>query len=88
MATKKSKKKAAKSGRAATKKAASKRAATKKPTAKSRAKKSSAVGVHPVVHWEIQSQMPDRLHKFYAEAFGWKVNANNLLALHGNCGLT
>jgi predicted enzyme related to lactoylglutathione lyase len=77
MATKKSKKKAAKSGRAATKKAASKRAATKKPTAKSRAKKSSAVGVHPVVHWEIQSRTPERLHSFYAEALGWKIDADN-----------
>jgi predicted enzyme related to lactoylglutathione lyase len=30
-----------------------------------------------IVHWEIQSQMPDRLHTFYADAFGWKVDANN-----------
>jgi predicted enzyme related to lactoylglutathione lyase len=30
-----------------------------------------------MVHWEIQSQMPERLHKFYAEAFGWKIDAKN-----------
>jgi predicted enzyme related to lactoylglutathione lyase len=33
--------------------------------------------VHPVVHWEIQSQKPEVLHGFYREAFGWDVNANN-----------
>jgi predicted enzyme related to lactoylglutathione lyase len=61
-------------------KKAKKKAAPRRAPAK-KAKKSAArkVAAKPtaVVHWEIQSQMPDRLHKFYAEAFGWKVNANN-----------
>jgi hypothetical protein len=30
-----------------------------------------------VVHWEIQSQSPDALHRFYADVFGWEVNAKN-----------
>jgi predicted enzyme related to lactoylglutathione lyase len=46
-----------------------------------KAKKSAArkAGARPnqMVHWEIQSQMPERLHRFYAETFGWKVDANN-----------
>ena len=77
MATKKRKTKAGKPGRGATKKAASKRVAAKKSAAKRRATKSSAARVHPVVHWEIQSRNPERLHSFYAEAFGWKIDADN-----------
>jgi predicted enzyme related to lactoylglutathione lyase len=65
-AKKKSKKAApAKKGRAPAKKA--KKSAARKAAARPNA----------VVHWEIQSQMPEKLHKFYAEAFGWKVDANN-----------
>jgi uncharacterized protein len=30
-----------------------------------------------VVHWEIQSKDPDKLHHFYADVFGWKIDANN-----------
>ena len=30
-----------------------------------------------IVHWEIQSQSPEKLHDFYAEVFGWEVDANN-----------
>jgi predicted enzyme related to lactoylglutathione lyase len=29
------------------------------------------------VHWEIQSQNPTKLHKFYGEVFGWTIDANN-----------
>jgi predicted enzyme related to lactoylglutathione lyase len=66
-AKKKSKKKAApaKKGRAPAKKA-------KKSAARKAGPRPNAV-----VHWEIQSQMPEKLHRFYAEAFGWKVDANN-----------
>jgi predicted enzyme related to lactoylglutathione lyase len=31
----------------------------------------------PVVHWEINTKDPARLHEFYAELFGWKIDANN-----------
>jgi predicted enzyme related to lactoylglutathione lyase len=66
-AKKKSKKKAApaKKGRAPAKKA--KKSAARKASARPNA----------VVHWEIQSQMPERLHEFYADTFGWKINADN-----------
>ncbi|MGD0528440.1 MAG: VOC family protein [Polyangiaceae bacterium] len=30
-----------------------------------------------MVHWEIQSQSPDKLHGFYADVFGWTIDANN-----------
>lgn len=31
----------------------------------------------PVVHWEINARNPSSLHKFYADLFGWKIDANN-----------
>jgi predicted enzyme related to lactoylglutathione lyase len=69
------------------KKKAKKKAAPRRAPAK-KAKKSAArkvpvranavpVRANAIVHWEIQSKMPDRLHKFYAEAFGWKIDASN-----------
>jgi predicted enzyme related to lactoylglutathione lyase len=61
----------------AKKKAAARRAPAKKAK-KSAAKKATPRAIaNAVVHWEIQSKMPERLHKFYADAFGWKVDANN-----------
>jgi hypothetical protein len=30
-----------------------------------------------VVHWEINARDPKALHGFYAELFGWKINADN-----------
>ncbi len=30
-----------------------------------------------VVHWEIQSKHPEKLHAFYTAALGWKIDANN-----------
>ena len=33
--------------------------------------------VHQVVHWEIQSDNPETLHRFYAEALGWAIDTNN-----------
>jgi predicted enzyme related to lactoylglutathione lyase len=59
----------------ATKKAAPRRAPAKK--AKKSAARKALAPINAVMHWEIQSQMPERLHRFYAEAFGWKVDANN-----------
>lgn len=50
--------------------AAPKRAVAKRPAAR----KSSAP---QIVHWEIQSKAPDSLHRFYADVFGWKIDANN-----------
>ncbi|MGB2695146.1 MAG: VOC family protein [Dehalococcoidia bacterium] len=31
----------------------------------------------PVVHFEIQGKDAKRLQEFYAELFGWKIDANN-----------
>jgi uncharacterized protein len=77
MATKKSKKKAAVTARKA-KPAARKAAPARAPAKRGRAaKKSTQARVHPVVHWEIQSTVPTRLHDFYSQAFGWKIDANN-----------
>jgi predicted enzyme related to lactoylglutathione lyase len=72
-AKKKSKKKAAPAtkGRAPAKKA--KKSAARKAAARPNAPNAP----NAMVHWEIQSQMPERLHDFYAEAFGWKIDANN-----------
>jgi predicted enzyme related to lactoylglutathione lyase len=65
-----------------------KAAAAKKPAKKAAARKSAprraAAAAAPkkpsgpqIVHWEIQSQSPDQLHRFYSDVFGWKVDANN-----------
>lgn len=72
MAAKKGSKKAKKAGKA---KAAPKRAAAKRPARKAAPAKAKAK--HPVVHWEIQSMDPGRLHSFYTNVFGWKIDTNN-----------
>lgn len=58
-----------------------KRAAAKKPAAKKAAPKRAAAAPKKagpsIVHWEIQSTTPDKLHTFYADVFGWKIDANN-----------
>ncbi len=72
MAAKKGSKKAKKAGKA---KAAPKRAAAKRPAR--RAAPAKAKAKHPVVHWEIQSMDPGRLHSFYTNVFGWKIDTNN-----------
>src|SRR3981189_873034 len=33
----------------------------------------------PVVHFEIVGQDADKLHAYYAELFGWEIDANNPL---------
>jgi len=58
----------------AAKRAVAKSAASKRPAAKKAAPKGPA---HQVVHWEIQSKNPNRLHGFYRDAFAWKVDTNN-----------
>jgi predicted enzyme related to lactoylglutathione lyase len=74
MAAKKTKKSAAKKP---AKKAAPRKAAAKKAAPKRAAARTAKQAGPSIVHWEIQSQMPDKLHTFYADAFGWKVDANN-----------
>jgi predicted enzyme related to lactoylglutathione lyase len=81
-------KKANKPARNPAKRAAAKKPASRKPAAKASRKaasptRTSARKAAPkasgpqIVHWEIQSQNPDQLHRFYADAFGWSVDANN-----------
>jgi predicted enzyme related to lactoylglutathione lyase len=82
------KKQANKPARKPAKRAAAKKPASRKPAAKASRKAASPartsarkatpkVSRPQIVHWEIQSQNPDQLHRFYADAFGWSVDANN-----------
>ena len=32
----------------------------------------------PVVHWELWSQDPDKASEFYAKAFDWNINAQEM----------
>jgi len=75
MATKKSKKKSVKRAAPKAAKKVAKRSAVKKSAARRPA--AASAPRHPVVHWEIQSKMPERLHEFYGEIFSWKIDANN-----------
>ncbi len=68
VAKKVAKKPAAKAAKSLAKRPAAK--AARKPPAKRPAK-------HQVVHWEIQSQAPEKLHSFYADALGWEIDTNN-----------
>jgi predicted enzyme related to lactoylglutathione lyase len=71
--TKTTKKKAA-----APKRSAPKRSAAKKPAKKAAARSApKAKAQHQIIHWEIQSQNPALLHRFYADAFGWIIDASN-----------
>jgi predicted enzyme related to lactoylglutathione lyase len=75
-ATKKPAKKIAKKAAAKpAKKAAAKAAAPRRAAARKTAPKKPSGP--QIVHWEIQSESPDRLYSFYADAFGWKIDANN-----------
>jgi predicted enzyme related to lactoylglutathione lyase len=65
MAAKKSAKKTAKKGAGKTARKSASKAAKKK------------AATFEVVHWEIQAKNPGKLHKFYAGALGWKIDANN-----------
>ncbi len=74
---------AMKAMKAPAKKAPAKKAAAKKAPAKAPARKAARKApppkgaAHPIVHWEIQAENPEVLHKFYAEALGWVIDANN-----------
>jgi predicted enzyme related to lactoylglutathione lyase len=89
------KKKAAPARRAAPKrKSVARRSAprTAKRPAKAAPKKPAGPRVHSIVHWEIQSQAPERLHRFYADALGWAIDTNNpmnygLVASKGTDGI-
>jgi predicted enzyme related to lactoylglutathione lyase len=72
--TAKATKKTAKPARKPMAKAAPKKAAAPKRAA---ARKASKPAGPQIVHWEIQSQSPEKLHGFYADVFGWDVDANN-----------
>jgi predicted enzyme related to lactoylglutathione lyase len=81
MATKKTKKKSRKvaSAKPAAKKAvkkAAKRSVARKSAARKPAPKPRGAA-HQVVHWEIQSKTPEKLHEFYGGVFAWKIDANN-----------
>jgi len=79
------KKAAKKKSKAVVKKAAPKKAAPKKkaPPKRAAAKRAPAPPKKPagpryqIVHWEIQSTQPERLHGFYRDVFGWEINADN-----------
>lgn len=34
---------------------------------------------NPVTHWQILTRQPEKLEKFYAELFGWKISGDNPL---------
>src|SRR5262249_52746810 len=65
--------------KAAPKRAAKKAAPKKAPKSPRATAAPRALKPPPnaVVHWEIQSQDPTALHRFYTEAFGWKIDADN-----------
>jgi predicted enzyme related to lactoylglutathione lyase len=76
----KAKKKAARPTRSPSKPVAKKTARPAKKaarTAKRAPARKSTSTRHPIMHWEIQSQDPKRLHDFYAAALGWVIDANN-----------
>lgn len=53
-----------------------KRAAAR-PRGGARRRTAKAAAGHPVVHWEINARDPKALHRFYADLFGWKIDADN-----------
>ncbi len=70
----------ASASKASPRKAVSNASAAKAPPSKSEKAEKPAkkpAQANEMVHWEIQSQDPTKLHKFYADAFGWKIDANN-----------
>jgi predicted enzyme related to lactoylglutathione lyase len=74
------------------KKATKARASSKRVAKRSTRKAPKKTHRHQVVHWEIQSQNPRILHRFYADAFGWEVDANNpmeygMVASGGRAGI-
>ncbi len=82
MATRKASRKRKTTGKAKTaarvKATAGKRASPKRaPARTARPRRPAVSAINEVVHWEIQSQQPERLHRFYADALGWKIDTDN-----------
>jgi predicted enzyme related to lactoylglutathione lyase len=75
MAAKKIAKKGGK--RAAPKKAAKKPAAPKRSAKRAPAKAKKTTAGPAVIHWEIQAQDAKKIQRFYADLFGWKIDAAN-----------
>ncbi|HEY3817245.1 MAG TPA: VOC family protein [Polyangiaceae bacterium] len=73
-ASSKTKSKPAKAAKPARRAAAKKAPPPKRAAARKAPKKPSGP---QIVHWEIQSQSPDKLHRFYSDVFGWSIDANN-----------
>ncbi|HEX8950942.1 MAG TPA: VOC family protein [Polyangia bacterium] len=71
---KKKSKASAKAKPAAKKKAPAKRAAAKRAAPKQAAPKKAAPAV---VHWEVQARDLPRQQQFFADLFGWTIDANN-----------
>jgi predicted enzyme related to lactoylglutathione lyase len=80
---------AMKGAKKASAKKAPKAKKTKAPKAKAKAprkaparkaapkKKTKKASVPSVVHWEVQAKNPAKQQQFFAELFGWEVDANN-----------
>jgi predicted enzyme related to lactoylglutathione lyase len=51
-----------------------KKPAAKKPAPKKATKKAARPAV---VHWEVQAKDPGKQQRFFADLFGWKIDANN-----------
>jgi uncharacterized protein len=48
------------------------------PAKKRRAAKAKTLAATPaIIHWEIQAQDAARVQRFYADLFGWKIDAAN-----------
>jgi predicted enzyme related to lactoylglutathione lyase len=83
MAAKKTKKRAPQAKGRVAKKTAKKSAkkpakkASKRTAKRVTAKKTARGRLPEIVHWEVQSQDPAGLQRFYADVFGWKIDANN-----------
>jgi predicted enzyme related to lactoylglutathione lyase len=75
MAAKKKAKKAAAKKKAAPKRKAA--PAKKRAAAKTAGAPRPAPAANTIVHWEIQARDPARQQQFYADVFGWKIDANN-----------
>jgi uncharacterized protein len=58
-------------------KAKSKPVAKKKKPAARRAAAPKRAATPAVVHWEVQARDPGLQQRFFANLFGWKVDANN-----------
>jgi predicted enzyme related to lactoylglutathione lyase len=59
------------------KSAAKKSASKKAPAPKKPAAAAKKVAAPPVVHWEVQAKDPAKQQAFFADLFGWTIDANN-----------